>query len=375
MRTEGKNLRVLYVIDEFQTTAAGTERQLLQLIQMAPELGLAPHLCTLRASVCVSESLVGCPLFQWNLRHLQSPAGIWEMIRILRWLRLAKFDVVQSFFPDANLVIPILAKLAAVPTVITTRRNQNHWMTPAYLRLQRLANRFTTRVLANSERVKEAVVRMEGLPSAKVDVIYNGVDTEHYRPCGDLRRAARAEFGLDDSHLAIGIMANLRSVKRIDLFIRAACTVASVFPNARFFVIGDGPIRGELERLRNDLELQNLLLFLGARQEPVTCLNGFDVAVLCSDSEGLSNAVLEYLACGLACVVTDVGGNREAVDGAGVVIPADDSAALAEALLRLAGDQVQRDRYAQLARKRACEMFSIDSARAALGAFYAACSR
>jgi glycosyltransferase involved in cell wall biosynthesis len=297
------------------------------------------------------------------------------MMKIVRWLRRAKFDIVQSFFPDANLLIPILAKLAAIPRVITTRRNQNHWMTPAYLRIQRAANRFTMRVLANSERVKEAVVKMEGLSSAKVDVVYNGVDTDRYRPCGDLRRAARAELGLNDGHLAIGIMANLRSVKRIDLFIRAASSVASVFPNARFFVMGEGPIRGELERMRDDLEMQNLLRFLGAQQDPSAYLNAFDVAVLCSDSEGLSNAVLEYLACGLACVVTDVGGNREALGEAGVVILPNDSAALADAVLRLASDQAQRDRYAQLARKRACEMFSIDSARAALRAFYAACLR
>ena len=372
MRAEGKYLRVLFVIDEFQTTAAGTERQLLQLIRMAPELGLAPHLCTLRESRCLSDSLVGCPLFQWNLRNLQSPAGIWEMIRILRWLRSAKFDIVQSFFPDANLVIPILAKLAAVPSVITTRRNQNHWMTPAYLRLQRLANRFTTRVLANSERVKEAVVRMEELPPGKVDVVYNGVDTDHYRPCADLRRAARTELGLDDSHLAIGIMANLRQVKRIDLFVRAASTVASVLPNARFYVMGEGSIRNELERLRNDFKLQNLLQFLGVRPDPAAYLNAFDIAVLCSDSEGLSNAVLEYLACGLPCVVTDVGGNREAVNGAGIVIPANDSVALAEALVHLAGDHARREHYAQLARKRACEVFSIEAARSALRAFYAA---
>jgi glycosyltransferase involved in cell wall biosynthesis len=297
------------------------------------------------------------------------------MLRILRWLRRSQFDVVQSFFPDANTLLPFLAKLAGVPVMITTRRNQNHWMTPGYLRMQRLANHFTTRVLANSERVKQAVVKMEKLPPGKVDVVYNGVDTGHFRPSAELRNAARSQLMLGDAHIAIGIMANLRPVKRIDLFLRAAAVVTSSLPHARFLVIGEGPSRSELERLVEQLGLQDRVNFLGALPDPLATLNALDVAVLCSDSEGMSNAVLEYLACGLPCVVTDVGGNREAVRDTGIVIPPNDSSALADALVKLAaGDGVLRQQYSQMARQRACATFSIKSAQDALREFYAAFS-
>jgi L-malate glycosyltransferase len=362
--------KLLYVIDEIRTTAAGTERQILEMVPIIRDLGLSPHLCTLRASDLISRELAGCPVFKWNLPKLKGSAALGEMQRIVRWLRREQFDIVQSFFPDANLVVPILARFAGVKAVITTRRNQNYWITKPYLRLQRFSNQFSSCVLANSRKVKEAVVATEKLPPDKVEVVYNSIDVERYRPCAQLRCSARQELGMDEHQLLVGIVANLRPVKRIDLFVRAASRIAATAEHARFVVLGEGTLRHELEELCRQLALKDRLSFIGSRPDPVPYLNAFDIAVLCSDSEGLSNSLLEYLACGLPCVVTDVGGNREAVGPTGMVVEPGDELQLADAILGFAKDSSLRRSHGLAAREHVGQTFSIDAAKCKLDRLY-----
>jgi len=355
--------KILFVIDEIQTLAAGTEGQILQLIRIARDTGLLPHLATLRGSSAVSEESAGCPVSKWNLGSLSSAASIREYFRFLLWLRRLQFDAVQSFFPDANMIVPILARLAGIRNVISSRRNQNYWMTSGYRHIQRFSNLLTSRLVANCEAVKIAVAATEAISPNKIDVVVNGIDTNRFRPCSKIRQSARNRLGIPEDAVLIGIVANLRPVKRIDLFICAAAVVAQNVPQARFVIVGEGPLRSELDRLASQLEICDVVQFAGRQSDPVPYLNAFDIGVLCSDSEGLSNTILEYLACGLPCVVSRVGGNEEAIGECGVVVPASDYEALAATLIELAMSPNLRNQYAESARKRACAEFSLEAAR------------
>jgi glycosyltransferase involved in cell wall biosynthesis len=138
----------------------------------------------------------------------------------------------------------------------------------------------------------------------------------------------------------VGCVANLRPVKNIDGFLRAAKLVADRFPHVRFEVAGDGPDRAELESHRAELGLVDRFTFRGSVSDVPGFLRELDIAVLPSHSEGMSNAVLEYMAAGKAIVATDVGANAKLLgDGQyGRLVPAGDTSALADSIGKLVAD-------------------------------------
>jgi glycosyltransferase involved in cell wall biosynthesis len=176
------------------------------------------------------------------------------------------------------------------------------------------------------------------LPPEKVRVIPNAVelDTLPADPA-PLRAAARSAWGVDASGFVVGIVANLRPVKRVDLFLKAAALVAAKVDSARFVIIGEGEERSALETLADDLGIADRVRFLGLVHDVSGLLHGFDVGVLSSDSESFSNAVLEYMAASRPVVATDVGALGEAVaDGeSGFLVKRADAEALAARIVEL----------------------------------------
>jgi glycosyltransferase involved in cell wall biosynthesis len=126
----------------------------------------------------------------------------------------------------------------------------------------------------------------------------------------------------------------------VDLFLKAAARVIPILPEARFWVVGDGELRGELERLVGDLALGEKAMFWGRRNDVRKLLSEMAVGVICSDSEGLSNAIMEYMEAGLPVVATSVGGNPELVRHGvtGLLVPPDQEKLLAQAMQTLLAD-------------------------------------
>src|SRR5262249_35963147 len=135
----------------------------------------------------------------------------------------------------------------------------------------------------------------------------------------------------------IGITANLRPVKDVDVFIRAAAQLTASHPDVTFHIAGEGELRPELEKLVVDLGLLSRVFLPGTIEDMPGFLRDLDVAVLCSRSEGMSNAILEYMAAGKAIVATAVGGNVQLLEHErhGLLVPPGDPHALAEAMRRL----------------------------------------
>jgi glycosyltransferase involved in cell wall biosynthesis len=147
-------------------------------------------------------------------------------------------------------------------------------------------------------------------------------------------------------------------------FLRIAAQVRRQLPNAEFVLVGDGPLREELEREASSLGLGNSAIFLGDRQDMPAVLASFDVAVNPSDSESLSNVILEAMAAGLPTVAYNVGGNSELLSSErGPLISAGDESAFAEAVGKLLADDTLRLRQGSNARKFAEENFSLDRIR------------
>ncbi len=363
-------MRILYLIDEMEAiTAGGTERQVLQMIRLVREAGLEPQLAVMRGTGWLTEVQAGCPVEHFRISSFTSVAGLRELARLRRWVRKQRFHVLQTFFLEANLVGPVVAWLAGVPVILGSRRNMNYWMGWKLAALQRLANLFATRLVANCRAVADCIVRMEKVRASKVDVIYNGIDLEYFRPCPEQRAQMRSQLGIAEDEVLVGNVSALRPIKGVEHFVSAAAAVLQHESRARFVLVGDGPLRQQLQDQAARLGIAPRFLIAGAQEDIRPWLNACDVAVLTSESEGFSNSILEYMAMGLACVATDVGGNREVLtEGAGVLVPQCDDRALAEALLHLVRNPKRRQ-MAQVARSTVAR-FGLPSAREALAHYY-----
>ncbi|MFH1843457.1 MAG: glycosyltransferase [bacterium] len=337
---------ILYCIDSLQR--GGTELQLAGLLQRLDRTRFQPHLCTLRRS---DSSLrpADCPHLELDLPALLRPRAGSAVWRLRSYLRQRDIAIVQTFFQDATLIGAVAAWLARTPARIGCFRDLGFWRNRKEEFRLRCAYPFLTGFLANSEAVKDHICQVDGLSPDRITVIPNGIDP---------RLFPFVEH--TEQQLAVGFVGNLnRRVKRADLFIRAAGRLAPDFPDVTWHVLGDGVLRPECEALAASLQLGDRMVFTGRIAGVSDYLERLAVGVLCSDSEGFSNAVLEYMLRGNAVVATAVGGNREAIQTelTGLLVPAGDDAALAEAIGRFLRDRELRQACAVRARRAAVERY------------------
>jgi len=323
-------IRVCFLIDRL--ASAGTESQLLGLISRLDRRRVEPLLCLLDGQAAESRALepTCCPVKRWGVQSILRLGTARKMVEFARWLRAMRVDLLQVHFPDSTYFGVLAARLARIP-VIRTRRNVGHWLTRRDRLLGRLANRLTLYTIANCSGARQACIEQEAAAPESVFVVPNGIELERFNAIPDLSTT----WGLRPPR--IGVVANLRAVKGLDVFIEAAAQVQQVRPDATFVVAGEGPERPALERLIATRRLSDHVRLLGAVNDIPGFLAGIDIAVCSSRAEGLSNSLLEYMAAGRAIVATDVGGNRELIRHCeqGLVVPHDDVPALAVALLNL----------------------------------------
>jgi glycosyltransferase involved in cell wall biosynthesis len=368
--------RILFLIDEIGGIAeGGTERQVLQLIELASRVGYEPRLAVLRGTEWLKDEQAGCPVFCAGVNSLLHPSGWRACWKLVRWMRRERIALVQTFFVESNLFGPWLGRLAGVPVVIGSRRNLNQWHSRSawralgILTLQWLANISADCVIANSLVVAEATVKTEGLQQRKLHVAYNGIDLAKFSRLHELRNQARQMLGVAEDEILVGNISCFREVKGIPQFVDAARIVLEKEPRMRFLAVGDGDQYAQVvERIRT-YGLEDRIHLAGQQIDVLPYLAAMDIGVLSSLAEGFSNSLLEYMASGLAAVATDVGGNREALDGTGILVPPDDPAALAEAILRLR-PLALRQQLGHAARKRV-ERFSMARAERRMKEIYA----
>jgi glycosyltransferase involved in cell wall biosynthesis len=357
-------VRVCFMIDRL--AVAGTESQLLALIRRLDRGRVRPFLCLLDGEDAASRSLEpeDCPVLRLGVHSLCRPRAVGAAFRLARFLRRESVDVLQIYFPDSTYLGVLAGRAAGVPFIVRTRNNLGHWLTPAHRLLGRLYNRLTTLTVANCEAARQALLRDEQPPPESVVVLENGVDLERFLAIPPLDPAAPPR--------RVGAVANLRPVKGLDVLVRAATTVSAACPDATFRVAGEGESRPDLERQIAERSLAGRFILPGSVRDVPAFLAGLDIAVLSSRAEGMSNAVLEYMAAGRAVVATAVGANGQLIeDGVhGLLVPPDDPARLAEAILALLRDPAWAARLGAAARQRARERYSREAMVARFEHFY-----
>lgn len=226
--------------------------------------------------------------------------------------------------------------------------------------LDRLVARyFTDRVVSVSEELRSQLTRY--LPASRVVTIYSGVDEEKVFSPFSVSEA-KQRLGVPSECCVIGTACRLDPIKRLDIFLGAAQQIAASRPNARFVIAGEGKEESSLRELARRLGVQNRVLFLGHRSDIYDVLRAMDIFVLCSDHEGLPNALLECLYLGLPAVVRPVGGVPELIqDGVnGIWVESSEPSALAAACLELLHDDKRRILLARAGAEVIAKKFTAD---------------
>jgi glycosyltransferase involved in cell wall biosynthesis len=242
--------------------------------------------------------------------------------------------------------------------VLVSRRDQGFWYTRWNLPLLRVVALFVDRFVANSHAVKCVVQQREWVSGRKISVIYNGFFPRTTNKGGETEAEVLRE--VPPNVPVVGIVANLRPIKRIDTLIKAFAMVSSKFPDAYLAIVGSnglspygGSMGDYLKKMAYRHGIRERVIFTGRVEDPKPYIDRFNVAVLCSESEGFSNSIVEYMQAGRPVVCTDTGGNPELVqDGRnGFLVPVGDTKVLAERILQLIADGALSHRLGEAARE------------------------
>jgi glycosyltransferase involved in cell wall biosynthesis len=261
--------------------------------------------------------------------------------------------VVQAFFPDSSYFGILTAWLAGVKHRLRTRNNIGHWITPLHRRLGRLLNLFTTATLVNCQAARQAFLESEGGDPESICVLENGVNLERFRDIPPVEALPIR------TAMHVGCVANLRPIKGLDDLIQAAARLKEQFPQTVFTVAGEGELKEALRGKVDRSGLADRFFFPGGVTDVPRFLAQLDVAVLCSHAEGMSNALLEYMAAGRPIVATTVGAAVELIEHGthGLLVPPGDASRLADAIGRLMSDRPLAARLGEAARARAIRRF------------------
>lgn len=346
----------------------GTERQLVVLAKGLHQQGHDVAVMVFYSNGGLEKELheSGIPVF--DLRK----SGRWDVlpffVRAAHVVWKLKPNVIYGFLSTPNILTGLLKPISTRARVVWGVRASNvdldryDWLSRLSYRIECRLSRFADLIICNSRAGLEFAAA-HGFPRGRMTVIPNGIDTERFKPDIAAREHMRAEWCVAKSELLIGLVARLDPMKDHPTFLRAAAMLAQERSDIRFVCVGDGsdPYKSELYRQASELGLDGRLIWAGVCHDMPAVYNALDIATSSSYSEGLSNTIAEAMACGMLCVVTDVGDAKRLVGDTSYVVKPRNPGALASAwqvALKLEG--VQNARRGQKARERIIEHFSLE---------------
>ncbi len=354
---------VLLLIDDL--CPGGAERQLVELARGLDKKRFRALVVTLYPGQPLERELVGQDGVRLLTLDRRGKLDFTILLPLLRLLRRKDVHVVQPFLSPATFFGLAAALLARTPVKVVTERCGIRLDTGPGENIYRFVEdrltRFADVAVANSEAGRDFLVS-RGIPAQKTRVIYNGLSSDRVTTNEGEISAAKTDLGIPTTAPVIGMVASLTPAKDYATFLKSAAIIRESSPAARFLVVGDGPLRGELLELARQLGLGESAVFAGYQPRVAPFIGGFDVAVLSScDYEGCSNYLLETMGLNRPVVATDIGGNRELVrDGeTGFLVRPRDPRALADAVLALLRDPALASRLSSAAGERLRVSFSV----------------
>lgn len=367
-------MRVLFVIRSLEL--GGAERRVLRMASGLAARGhqVAVAVFYLRGSLLAEAERRGIPVI--DLRKA-GPAGVIGLLRRLAGA-IDEFapDAVHSLMPAANIACA-LARIrrhqsARLVWGVASSDMQAHarWGARIVFSLEGLLSRVPDAIVANSRSGRDVCIS-RGFPAERMRIVMNGIDTHEFSPDSSDAALTRSNWGIPVGTVVVGTVGRIDPVKGTDVFLAAAALLARDCPELHFVCIGPGDpeYAAAMSQLAAKLGIGARVSFPGAICDAAAAYNALDVCVLASWSEGLPNCLIEALACGVACVSTDVGDARLLLEGVGELVPPGDPAALAGAIRRAIDDRLPARLIER--RRRAVERFDADASAAAIEAVLA----
>ena len=362
-----KPITVLYLIDTYiapleSPLRAGAEKQLYLLASSLNRENFKSIVVQLSPDEFTTDNVGPFELFHFPTRRLYSLYGLRQLSRLLSLAKKRKVDIIHTFFEKSEVMGWLAMRLSGTPVWITSRRDLGFKRKRIYDIIFKMTSKDCKKCIANCNAVREQAIQQENLPSEKIEVIYNGLDLSEYQQTFK-NKSLRKELGLVNGTLLVGLIANFNfEIKGHIYFLGSAKKILEKVPNAKFVLVGDGPLRPRYQEVARELNLNNNVYFLGKRTDVPAIISNLDVSVLSSTNEGFSNVIMESMAAGKPVVATNVGGSREMVtDGVtGYLVPPADSQSMANAVINLLQSSDKAKAMGAAGEKLVLEKFTIE---------------
>jgi glycosyltransferase involved in cell wall biosynthesis len=357
-----RSRNILFFVSSLGT--GGAELHVLNLCGYLAGKGTAVSVCSLAGNGNLRPRFeeLGVPVQELSIGSMTELARPAVRKRIDRIVAASQPDIIHAHMYHSEIVGAIASARSGVPLVVT--RHSSGLEFNGHRRIwASIAGRWTRRVIAVSDEAAAEAVKL-GASSGSVVTIPNGVDTSRFRPLDPaLRESERARLfeeqftplGAVDPVL-VGSVSGLKSVKNLPMLV----TAFSRLGGARLLIVGEGPSRGEIEKLVSRYGLEGDVSLPGNSDRPEEYLPLLDLFVLPSRTEGVPMALLEAMSCGLACAASRVGGIPGLLGDCGVTFDSGDLEGLAGILAKLVSDPALRADLGRRARIRAMEHFDLE---------------
>ncbi len=349
------------MLDQLDSFSGGTEQHISFLLSSLPKEKFEITFVLLKDAGFFDPKIFPVEPVFLNLSSFGSLSSSFRAVKqLIKLLREQQIDIIQSFFCDSEILAVIASRINGSVLHVAARRNLGHHHNGLTLWRTRLTNQFVPFFLANCQSVKNYVSSTEWVPQKKISVIPNPLPKERFEE-GMKTILSKEALGIKENQQIVGIVASISTVKDHETFLRASRLITDQKPETKFLLVGlMFPGRKEkIGSLIKKLGLEASVILTGEYLNPISLIRLFDVGVLSSKSEGLSNTLIEYGAAGIPTVATDVGGNSEIIihNQTGLIVPKESPKMLSQAILHLLDNSELREKMGNEAKERISQIF------------------
>jgi glycosyltransferase involved in cell wall biosynthesis len=363
-----QEIDVLHLIGTL--SAGGAERNLCYLARLMAKSRFRYGIGCLvgRGDLAAEVEAADIPVWEFGFRKRYTFSTIW---RLAGFLKQKKVKILHTHLFVPGVVGRLAGLMAGTPVMITHEHGKTLWKKWHHRLAERLLLPITDLRIAVSQDILRLRHEREHTPLSKMRVVYNAVDPAPFAASESLRAGKRRELEVEDAFV-VGAVGRLVEAKSFDLLLDVARGVCARRGDARFVIVGEGPLEGKLRELAGSCGLSDRVIFLGRRSDVPALMGAFDLYLITSKREGLPLSLIEAMMAARPIVATSVGGIPDAIsnNAEGLVVDPGDRGALVEAVLTLAGDPDRRSRLGMRARERALKQFAPEKVLEGLEGIY-----
>jgi glycosyltransferase involved in cell wall biosynthesis len=346
----------------------GSERQMTETARFLDRTRFDPRVgCFLPAGLRGEElKQAGVPIVQFPVHSYKSWSAVQGAWALAAYIQRENIQLVHAFVYPLNVFAIPVARWFTSAVAVASQRSGRELIPPGYLPLVRASDRLAHAIVVNCAYLERHLVEDERVPAERIEVCYNGIDLDRFRPSASTFRPP----ALAGASLVIGVVCGLRPEKGLPLLLDAFSRVRS--GSMKLAIVGSGSLLPELETRARELGIFNQCVFQPATSDVPDWLRAIDIFVLPSLSEALSNSLMEAMACGCCVIASDVGGNPELVrpGETGLLFERGNPESLAAALVRVIDNTDLRRRLASGGERFIRANFSAASAARRMGEIY-----